>query len=153
MKLLWTALIASWLVIAGLVYMFFIKGSVAEANDERTAIILTQGEKDFILTEMRGFLAAVQQIVEGLDEKDLKKVAESAKEVGMANMSEVPGSLMRKLPLGFKQMGHPTHAAFDDLAIEAADMGDKDKVLNKLATLMQNCVACHNSYRLEVGAK
>ena len=55
MKILWAALVASWLVIGGLVYLFFFKGSVATASDGRTAIILEQGEKDFILTEMRGF--------------------------------------------------------------------------------------------------
>ncbi len=151
MRILQVALLVSWLVIGGLVYLFFFKGSVAEGSDGRTAIVLTQGERDFVLTEMRGFLNAVQQIIEGLDEKDMKKVKEAAHEVGMANMAEVPGSLMRKLPMGFKQMGHPTHAAFDELAAEAADMGERDKIINQLATLMQNCVACHNSYRLEVG--
>ena len=153
MKLMSAALLVSWLIIGALVYLFFFKGSVVEGSDGRTAIVLEAGERDFILKEMRGFLNAVQQIVEGLDEKDMKKVKDAAHEVGMANMAEVPGSLMRKLPMGFKQMGHPTHKAFDDLAMEAADMGERDKIINQLATLMQNCVACHNSYRLEVGKK
>ena len=153
MKFLWTALIASWLVIAGLVYMFFIKGSVAVATDERTAIILTEGERDFVLTEMRGFLTAVQQVIEGVDEKDMKKVAEAAKAAGAAATRTMPGSLPRKLPLGFKQMGHPTHKAFDELAMEASEIGDAGKVIKKLGTLMNNCVACHATYKLEVGAK
>ena len=151
MKILWAALIASWLVIGGLVYLFFFKGSVAAASDGRTAIILTQGEKDFVLTEMRGMLTAVQQIIEGLDEKDMKKVAEAGKSAGVATTHDMPGSLPRKLPLGFKQMGHPTHKAFDDLAMEASDMGDAAKVINKLSALMNNCVACHGMYRLDVG--
>lgn len=150
MKILWAALIASWLVIAGLVYLFFIKGAVTEASDGRTAIMLTQGEKDFVLTEMRGFLEAVQLILEGIDEKDMKKVAQSAKAVGAGAAEVVPGSLMRKLPLTFKQLGHPTHAAFDDLAMEASDLGDAGEVIKRLGVLMNNCVACHSSFRLDV---
>jgi hypothetical protein len=153
MKILWAALVASWLVIGGLVYLFFIKGSVAEASDGRTAIILTQGEKDFVLTEMRGFLNAVQLILEGLDEKDMKKVAQSAKAVGVAGAANTPGSLMRKLPLAFKQLGHPTHQAFDGVAMEASDLGDAGQVINKLSVLMNNCVACHATYRLEATGK
>jgi len=153
MKIMGAALVASWLVIGGLVYLFFFKGSVAPASDGRTAIMLSQGEKDFVLTEMRGFLNAVQQIIEGLDEKDMKKVAQSAHAVGMAAMREAPGPLMRKLPMGFKQMGHPLHQAFDDLAQEAEDMGDRGKVLEKLSGLMNNCVACHSTYRLDVEHK
>ncbi len=149
MKLMWAALVASWLIIGGMVYLFFIKGSVAPASDGRTAIVLSQGEKDLVLKEMRGFLNAVQTILEAIDEKDMKKVAESAREVGMANMGEVPGSLMRKLPLAFKQLGGPTHKAFDGLAMEASDLGDANVVIKKLATLMNNCVACHATYRLQ----
>ncbi len=153
MKFLWTALLASWLVIGGLVYLFFIKGSVAEGSDGRTAIVLTEGERDFVLTEMRGFLTAVQGVIEGVDEKDMKKVAQAAKAAGAAATATMPGSLPRKLPLGFKQMGHPTHKAFDELAMEASDIGDADLVIKKLSTLMNNCVACHATYKLEVGAK
>ncbi|MCP4932630.1 MAG: cytochrome c [bacterium] len=153
MKFLWTALLSSWLVIGGLVYMFFIKGSVAEANDGRTAIVLTEGERDFVLAEMRGFLTAVQQIIEGVDEKDMKKVAEAGKAAGAAATRTMPGSLPRKLPLAFKQLGHPTHKAFDELAVEASDIGDAGHVIRKLGSLMTNCVACHATYKLEVGTK
>ncbi len=153
MKILWAALIASWLVIGGLVYLFFFKGSVVEASDGRTAIVLTEGERDFVLAEMRGFLVAVHQVIEGVDEKDMKKIAEGARAAGKAATANMPGSLPRKLPLGFKQMGHPTHAAFDDLAMEASDIGDPKVVLNKLSSLMNNCIACHNTYRLQVGKK
>ena len=153
MKILWAALVASWLVIGGLVYLFFIKGSVAEASDGRTAIVLTQGEKDMVLTEMRGFLNAVQLILEGVDEKDMKKVAASAKAAGAAAAGEVPGSLMRKLPLAFKQLGHPTHKAFDELAMEASDLGDSEQVIKKLSVLMNNCVTCHATFRLDAEGK
>ncbi len=153
MKFLWTALIASWLIIGGLVYLFFIKGSVIEANDQRTAIVLTEGERDFVLAEMRGFLTAVQGVLEGVDEKDMKKVAQAAKAAGAVATKNMPGSLPRKLPLAFKQMGHPTHNAFDELAVEASDIGDAGQVINKLSTLMNNCVACHATYKLVVGAK
>ena len=153
MKFLWGALVASWLIIAAMVYMFFIKGNVAQASDGRTAVILTQGEKDIVLEEMRGFLNGVQLILEGLDEKDMKKVAQSAKAIGTNGVGELPGSLVRKLPLPFKQLGHPTHKAFDELAIEATDLGDEKLILKKLASTTNNCVTCHAAYKLEVEKK
>ena len=154
MKFLWAALLASWLVIGGLVYLFFIKGSVAEANDGRTAIVLTEGERDFVLTEMRGFLTAVQdRFFEGVDEKDMKKVAQAGKAAEAAATRTMPGSLPRKLPLAFKQMGHPTQKAFDELAVEASDIADAGQVIKRLSSLMNNCVACHATYKLELEAK
>ena len=57
---------------------------------------------------------------------------------------------MARLPLGFKTMGLDTHQAFDQLAMDAEEFGDRDQVLSSLTTLMNNCVACHAAYRIEV---
>ena len=39
--------------------------------------------------------------------------------------------------------------AFDQLALDAEQMGDKELVLEQLGTLMQNCVGCHAGYRID----
>ncbi|HID48188.1 MAG TPA: hypothetical protein EYP40_00985, partial [Chromatiales bacterium] len=39
---------------------------------------------------------------------------------------------------------------FDQLALDAEQLGDPAHALAQLSTLMQNCVACHAVYRIEV---
>ncbi|NOY15605.1 MAG: cytochrome c, partial [Gammaproteobacteria bacterium] len=55
-----------------------------------------------------------------------------------------------KLPLAFKKLGFDTHAKFDQLAMDANDLGDRDHTLQQLSTLMENCVACHAAYRINL---
>ena len=136
--------------IAALAYKFVVQGSVVASDDGRTAIVLSAGERDLVLAEMRGFLEAVETITVALGEKDMTAVASSAQEVGTANAQGVPASLMGKLPLEFKSLGMATHKAFDALAMEAQDMGDEQNVLGKLGQLMSNCTSCHASYRFDV---
>lgn len=130
-------------------YMFVIRGSVTASDDGRTAIVISAGERDLVLAEMRGFLESVEAITSGLAENDMKRIADSAKRVGMATSSQVPVTLVAKLPLEFKTLGMATHKAFDDLALEATDMGDGQVVLAKLGELMNNCTTCHAAYRIE----
>lgn len=137
------------ILIAGAAHMFIDRGQAA-ASDDRTAIELTAEERNIILAEMRGFLESIQEIVQGLAANDMNSVAKAAERSGMAATRDIPGSLMRKLPMGFKELGGPTHKRFDGLAREATELGDVQIITEKLGVLMQNCVACHASYRLVV---
>ena len=149
-----TAIIALLLlVIVGGIYKFIFQGSVSESTDGRMAIHLDAGETDLVLMEMRMFLEAVQQIVKGANENDMKLVAEAARRVGKAAQEAVPGTLMGKLPIDFKKLGFDTHTKFDQLAMDAEDLEDSGHALEQLSTLMQNCVACHASYRLDISSK
>jgi hypothetical protein len=137
------------IVLLGTVYKFVIQGSTAKSTDNRVAIQLTPGEKDLVLAEMRAFLASVQQITHGVASKDMQLIATNARAVGRAAQQGMPGSLMGKLPLEFKQLGLNTHEKFDLLALDADQLEDETHSLAQLAELMQNCVACHATYRLE----
>ena len=141
------------LVIVGGVYKFIFQGSVSDSTDGRVAINLDAGETDLVLMEMRMFLEAAQQIVKGANENDMKLVAEAARRVGKAAQEAVPGTLMGKLPLEFKQLGFDTHTKFDQLAMDADDLEDSSHALSQLATLMENCVGCHAGYRLNISSK
>jgi len=136
-------------LLLGTVYKFMIEGSTRTSTDNRLAIQLTAGEKDLVLAEMRAFLASVQQITHGVSSKDMPLIATSARTVGLAAQQGVPGSLMGKLPLSFKQLGRNTHEQFDLLALDAEQLEDAEHSLSQLGALMQNCVACHAAYRLE----
>jgi hypothetical protein len=141
------------LVIGGGIYKFIFQGSVSESTDGRIAVHLDAGETDLVLMEMRMFLEAVQQIVKGVNENDMKLVAEAARKVGKEAQLAVPGTLMGKLPIELKKLGFDTHTKFDQLAMDADDLQDGSHALTQLATLMQNCVACHAAYRLDISVK
>lgn len=141
------------LVIGGGIYKFIFQGSVSESTDGRMAVHLDAGETDLVLMEMRMFLNAVQQIVQGVNENDMKLVAEAARKVGKEAQLAVPGTLMGKLPIELKKLGFDTHTKFDQLAMDAEELGDSGHAMEQLATLMQNCVACHAAYRLDISSK
>lgn len=141
------------LVLAGGVYRFVFQGSVSGNVDGRSVIRLAPEERNLVLAEMRAFLISVQQITQGIAEKDMQRVADAARNVGLAAQGQVPGSLVGKLPLEFKRLGLDTHRKFDQLALDAGDLGEGDYALSQLAVLMQNCTACHAAYRIESSAE
>ena len=148
-KFCWILSVVLLFIIAGLTYTFVIKGETVAASDGRSAIVLPEGERDLVLKEMRAFLEAVQGIIAANNKNDMQAVAKHAKAVGFAAQKGVPASLMKKLPLAFKKLGMNTHKAFDQLAMDAASLGDQSQVMESLETLMQNCVACHAAYRID----
>ena len=148
-KTCWLSVVILAVLLLGTVYKFVIEGSTRTSTDNRLAIQLTAGEKDLVLAEMRAFLASVQQITHGVSSKDMQLIATSARTVGLAAQQGMPGSLMGKLPLEFKQLGRNTHEQFDLLALDAEQLEDAEHSLSQLGALMQNCVACHAAYRLE----
>ncbi len=124
---------------------------VEEINsaDSRTLIRLSSAERVLVLEEMRAFLNSVQQITQGLAEDDMQLVVQAARHSGKAAQGQVPKSLMEKLPMPFKKSGGDTHMKFDQLAMDAGDLGDNEHTLKQLSTLMKNCVSCHAIYRIE----
>jgi mono/diheme cytochrome c family protein len=136
-------------ITVGMAYKFMIQGSVAESSDGRMAIQLDGAERDLVLTEMRMFLSSVQTMTMNLSNGDMVAVAAAARTVGGAAQQAVPASLMGKLPMEFKQLGFDTHSRFDQVAMDAEQMGDSENVLQQMGELMQNCVACHEAYRID----
>jgi len=138
------------LIIIGGIYKFIFQGSVSPKPDGRSSVQLNVNERDLILTEMRAFLSSVQKITQGIAENDMRVVSEYALQVGKASQAKVPGTLIGKMPLTFKRLGFDTHSKFEQLAIDANDLGDGSYTLKQLSDLMQNCVTCHESYRIDI---
>ncbi|MEJ2509256.1 MAG: hypothetical protein P8009_07240 [Gammaproteobacteria bacterium] len=152
---LWCTGIAALLVavIAGLLLKFVVLGHTVPAADGRTAIMLNASERQVVLGEMRQFLAGIQTITGALahdpvSRADLQTVATTARSLGTAASRGVPGSLMGKLPLGFKQLGLSVHRDFDQMARDAEDLGDPKHTLNQLSATLNKCVACHAAYQI-----
>ena len=147
----------SWILVAilglstGLMaYKFILSGNTEKSADGRVAIQLTPEERDLVLSEMRTFLDSVQQITQGVANNDFDAAAKAARIVGSAAQQGMPGTLIGKLPLEFKKMGFDTHSQFTQLALDAEQMGDGTQTLEQLGTLLQNCVACHATYKFEI---
>jgi hypothetical protein len=147
-KLCWGLLLVLLLFVAAGAYKFIVQGSVTPSSDERTAILLSDGERNLVLTEMRDFLLSVQQITRAAVKDDMQAVAQAAHRVGRAAQGEVPLTLVAKLPMGFKKLGFETHGKFDQLALDAEQLGDRDHILEQMAALMDNCVGCHAGFKL-----
>lgn len=126
------------------------KASESAAKDERQVVVISEAERNFVLTEMRAFLESVQGVVDGVAEGNMKDVAAAAKKSGTGVMQHAPRALMKKLPQGFRMLGMDSHKKFDAIAIEANQLGDKGQVLKQLGALLGNCTACHASYRFTV---
>lgn len=137
-------------VIVGGGYKFLVQGSVSKSADGRIAIHLSVGERDLVLSEMRAFLVSVQQINKNIAENNMQLVAENARKVGRAAQGKVPGTLVGKLPIRFKKLGFDTHTKFDQLALDADELGDSNQALSALSSLMQNCISCHATYRFYI---
>lgn len=119
------------------------------APDARQPLALNAGEANFLRTEMRDFLKGLQQIVEGASRNDMKRVAATAKVLGMAGAHHVPQGLRMKLPADFKVQGHAVHTAFDDIARDAESLGDPMQTQKQVGLILQQCVACHNQFRIK----
>ena len=151
-KICWSTVAVLLLVVAGVLYKFVIQGDVVVRADGRAAIQLEAKERDLVLSEMRIFLESVQQITKGIADDDMMLIAESAKKSGRSAQMDVPGTLIGKLPLAFKKLGFDTHAKFDQVALDAEQLGDRDHTLSQLSELLNNCTACHAAFRFDVTA-
>jgi hypothetical protein len=138
-----------WLATVAVFAWFFVRGNTAAGTDGRTAVVLAAGERDLILGEMRGLLSASQLIVQGIQQGDMKQVAQSARAVGMGSAVDVNPALMAKLPAAFKSLGMNVHHDMDDLAQAAESGKNANELLGMLSNTMTKCVSCHSAWQLK----
>lgn len=137
-----------WVVTIAVLAWFFIRGNTTAGADGRTAVVLQPGERDFVMTEMRGLLAATQGIVEGANQGDTQRIIKAARSAGMAGTAEVQPTLMAKLPLEFKKLGLSLHSDMDDIA-KAAEVGKPvPELLKMTSNVLAKCVACHAGWQI-----
>lgn len=145
-KLSWGLVVILLIIVAMFGYKFTV-GNVQPSEDGRLAVLLTKDERNALLLEMRVWLESSQGILAAASEKDFDAVIKSAKASGMSAEAETPGSLFRKLPIEMKTLGFDTRKKFDAIAADAEKFKDSGHIVTKLSVAMNNCIACHATYR------
>jgi len=131
-------------------YLFLIKGQTAPYADGRTSVLMTADERSGSLAEMRDILESVQEIMEDTVAGDFQAAADRASSQGMSAFNQEDPAVIAKLPIGFKTIGLGLRGGFDDLATTLESTDSAVEALDELSTLMLNCVACHQTYRLGI---
>jgi hypothetical protein len=137
-------------VVVAMAYKFIVAGSAERAEDGRLSVALDAAERDLMLREMRGFVAGLQGIVDGLARGDMKAVAAASRAMGMARTHDAPVAMMGKLPLEFKTLAFGLHREFDIIAMDAEGIATQEHALGQLADALQKCVACHSAYQVTI---
>lgn len=140
-----------WAVTIAVFAWFFIRGNTATGTDNRTAVVLGAGEREVVLSEMRGMLSGVHGILDGINRGDMKQVASAARGVGMSSAADVKPGLMAKLPLPFKQLGMGTHHDLDELGKAAESGRPAPELLNMLSGVLTKCIGCHAAWQIRAG--
>jgi hypothetical protein len=134
-----------------LIYFFIFRGTVVESEDHRVSIELTKPNAEFALKEMRDFLESVQQINEGIINKDSSQIIKAARKSGARVVEQSPKGMMASLPIGFKKLGFSVHNKFDDIADSIRANNNFDYSQKEMNTLLNSCIACHRSYKIVIG--
>ena len=138
-----------WVVTIAVFIWFFVRGNTAAGTDDRTVIVLHPEERELVLSEMRGLLAAMQGILEGANQNDMPRVIEAARAAGMAGTVDVNPALMAKLPLEFKALGMGIHHDMDKIAKAAQDGKSAADLLKMTSSTLTKCVACHAVWQIK----
>ena len=149
MKSIASVAIALWVVTIAVFAWFFVKGNTTEGGDGRTAILLQANERDLILSEMRGLLAATQGILDGANRGDMQRVINASMIAGTRGAADVNPMLMAKLPIEVKTLGMSVHRDMDDIAKAAASGKAAPEITKMTAQMMSKCVACHAAWQLK----
>ena len=114
-------------------------------DDDRERIVLPAPARNMVLVEMRLMLESVAGVVAALSEGERAAAAQAARASGM--VMAVDPHLRELLPAAFVELGMATHQGFDALADQIEQGADEQTALAELGALMQNCIACHDTYR------
>ncbi len=145
-RLSWSLVVLLSIVVAIFAYKFMV-GEVGRSEDGRVAVKLSKDEHNALLLEMRTWLQSSQSILAAAAAQDFSVIVKTAKVSGMAAEAETPGSLFRKIPVEMKALGFDTRRKFDEIAADAEKLKDSQHTIKQLSIAMNNCIACHATYR------
>ncbi len=146
--------ISLWVISAGIFGWFVYKGQTIKNTDsERVVILLDASEREYVLAEMRGMLTSVQQIILGVANNDRAAIVRAASAAGMSVAADDNPRLLAKLPMELKALGFSAHKDMDALADAAQKGVSYTEIMNMLGSSMAKCVACHQTWQIQIEKK
>ncbi len=143
--------LALWLVTLLIIGVYVIRGGAAhEVSGARNAIVLSQGDRELVLEEMRAMLVATQQIIDGVARDDRQQIITAAKAGGMGSAIDLDPNFLSKLPLEFKTLGFSMHSDMDAISKAAEKQVPLPEISGMLAATLTKCVACHGAWELKI---
>ena len=135
------------------VFLLLVSPLSATATDGRQKIEMPPMMQEHMLNNMRDHLRALQEIQAALAKSDFDKAAEIAEQrIGMSSLETHGAAHMAPyMPKPMQDIGTQMHRAasrFSRTAQEAVVKGNMAPVLDDFSTLLKQCIACHDSYRL-----
>ena len=119
-------------------------------NDNRIIVKYAPDLRELVMSEMRDYLVIMSDIQQGIAENNPKKIYEAASRQGQASIDETPARLLKLSPLACKTMGFQGHHLFQAIADSAKTNYNPQTTIKQMAQLTNNCIACHNTYKVEV---
>jgi len=121
--------------------------------DSRQLVEFPEMMRDHMLENMRDHLLALTEIQQYLALEEYEKASTVAENrLGMSSLGGHGASHMaRFMPTAMQQIGTQMHKAasrFATIVQEDGLEGSTPKIAEGLAVVMQQCVACHSSYRV-----
>jgi hypothetical protein len=125
----------------------------AGTADTRQLVKFPEPLRLHTITNMRDHLLALQEINVALSKSNFDQAARIAEQrLGMSSLgSHGAHENAKYMPQGMQDIGTLMHRSASRFAVEAQNSGVSNDVKPALAALgavMQQCVACHASYRL-----
>lgn len=141
---------------AALVGMMAASSQVATAADDRQLVELPAMMQEHMLGNMRDHLTALNEMLAALAAGDIKTagtIAESR--LGMSSL-ELHGAahMAQFMPVEMQNFGTEMHKAASRFVIAAENaelepgLDAQHKVYDALQSITQNCVGCHEAYRI-----
>lgn len=142
-----------FLLQALLLFLVLVPVDSGAADDPRQLVTLPAMMQQHMLANMRDHLATVHGIQQALASADYDKAAEMAEQrLGMSAMPKHGASHMAPyMPQAMQAIGTEMHHAASQFAViarESAVDGDMAKALGALSRVTEQCIACHNNYRI-----
>ena len=114
----------------------------------RAVVPLEPEEREFVLREMRDFLAMLQQMAAALAQGDFDAVAAAARPLGTGgDKGRMPPAIAKKLPPEFRMLARSAHEQIDALAADATAKRDLRHSLDQTGRLLATCNACHAAFQ------
>jgi len=135
------------------VFLLLVSPLSATATDARQKIEMPPMMQEHMLNNMRDHLRALQEIQAALAKSDFDKAADIAEQrIGMSSLEKHGAAHMAPyMPKPMQDIGTQMHRAasrFSRTAQEAVVKSNMEPVLDDFSTLLKQCIACHDSYRL-----